>query len=436
MKKIYALLLTLPALLFAQNETLTLEQAWKIALQENPTEQIALARMQQAEARYNQARSSYQPRLGLTAGGSRVEYADNRQSFSSTGESSAELYEAGLQATWLLWDSGTRKNQVAAARYLSEASGAALLDSREQLLAEVGRAFTAAQLARANLRIAEADVEFQSRQLENSIRKEQAGLDSRTDRLNFEIRKLGAENTSVQQQAAFESAMAALGALLGQPTDQPLPTPVTLKPEDDSLPKEIPDVDTLWKQARETLPALEQAALQVEAARAQVNAFKGEYGPDLSAFGNLSADREDDPAFSSGDLGNAVGLQISWDLWTGDARKQQVIEADAQLRETQAQARQVQLQAIAVIQQVHSEYLAAVKAETLSERSFDLSRENRDLVEASYQAGRETLLRLNEAQRDFNNAGSRYVASRLQRQLAWIRLQQATGTLRNQVETN
>jgi outer membrane protein TolC len=418
MKKIYALLLTLPALLFAQNETLTLEQAWKIALQENPTEQIALARMQQAEARYNQARSSYQPRLGLTAGGSRVEYADNRQSFSSTGESSAELYEAGLQATWLLWDSGTRKNQVAAARYLSEASGAALLDSREQLLAEVGRAFTAAQLARANLRIAEADVEFQSRQLENSIRKEQAGLDSRTDRLNFEIRKLGAENTSVQQQAAFESAMAALGALLGQPTDQPLPTPVTLKPEDDSLPKEIPDVDTLWKQARETLPALEQAALQVEAARAQVNAFKGEYGPDLSAFGNLRADREDDPAFSSGDLGNAV------------------IEADAQLRETQAQARQVQLQAIAVIQQVHSEYLAAVKAETLSERSFDLSRENRDLVEASYQAGRETLLRLNEAQRDFNNAGSRYVASRLQRQLAWIRLQQATGTLRNQVETN
>src|SRR5690606_34691364 len=102
-------------------------------------------------------------------------------------EDTEELYDAGLQATWLLWDSGTRKNQVASARYLSEASEASQLDSREQLLAEVGRAFTAAQLARANLRIAEADVEFQNRQLENSIRKEEAGLDSRTDRLNFEI---------------------------------------------------------------------------------------------------------------------------------------------------------------------------------------------------------------------------------------------------------
>lgn len=434
MKTTLLLLLSFPALLLAQEDSLTLEQAWGISLRENPTEQIARARLEQAEARYNQARSSYQPRLALSAGGSRVEIAENSFTSFPGQPDNAELYEAGLNATWLLWDNGTRKNQVASARFLSEASGAALLDSREQLLAEVGRAFTSAQLARANLQIAEADVEFQNRQLENSIRKEEAGLDSRTDRLNFEIRKLGAENTSVQQQAAYESAMAALGALLGQPAEQPLPPPVKLAPEDQKLPTEIPDVPTLWQQARETLPALEQAALREEAARAQVEALKGAYGPDLSAFGNLKAERRDDPSFENGDLGNAIGLQLSWDLWTGDVRKQRVIEADAQLRESQAQSRQVQLQAVSTIQQVHAEYVASVKSENISAKTYELSRENRDLVEASYQAGRETLLRLNEAQRDFNNAGSRYVSARLQRQLAWIRLQQATGTLRNQVK--
>ncbi|MDF3127778.1 TolC family protein [Kiritimatiellaeota bacterium B1221] len=434
MKTFISLVLLFPASLFAQAEFLTLEKAWEMALQENPSEEVARARLNQAKARYQQARSRYQPTLGLSASGYKVKYSDTAlDQYPSGTPDNAELYDASLQATWLLWDSGVRKNTVASSDYLQQASEASQMDSREQLLAEVGQAFTAAQLARANLRIAEADVEFQNRQLENSIRKEQAGLDSRTDRLNFEIRKLDAENTAVQQEANFVSSMAALGALLGQPIGNQLPPPVTLKPDDDSLPTEIPDVETLWNQARESLPLLRQSHFQVEASRANMNALKGEYGPDLSLFGNLNAERESDPAFASDDLGNAVGIQLSWDLWTGNVRKQRVIEADYQLRESQATFRQQQLQALSVIKQAHAEFLASVASENLSAKTLALSEENRNLVEASYQAGRETLLRLNEAQRDFNNAGSRYVASRLQRQLAWIRIQQATGTLRNQV---
>ncbi|WFB34780.1 TolC family protein [Kiritimatiellota bacterium B12222] len=434
MKTLLVSLLLFSPILFAQDEFLTLEQAWKIALAENPSEEMAQARLEQAQARYKQIKSSYQPRLGLSASGSRVEYSDNTLLQLPTGVSeTADLYEASLQATWLLWDNGTRKNRVASARLQSEASEASLLSVREQLLAQVGRAFTSAQLARANLRIAEADMEFQNRQLDNSARKVNAGLDSRTDLLNFEIRKLAAESTAVQQQANYTSSMAALGALLGQPVDQPLPPPVQLTPEDSGLPAEIPDVDTLWKQAQISQPQLREAQLQVDASKANVRAFKGEYGPDLSAFGNLNADRNDDPAFSEGDLGNAVGLQLSWDLWTGNARKQQVIEAEALVREIEAQYRQVQLQVIADIQQAHAEYLAAIRSEKISAKTFELSKENRELVEASYQAGRETLLRLNEAQRDFNNAGVRYVSARLQRQLSWITLQQATGTLRAKV---
>lgn len=435
MKKNLLIYLALPLSLFAQEDFLTLEEAWGIALDENPTEEIAQARLDQAEARYQQTRSSYQPQLGLNVSGSRVEYSDSTlQRFPPGVPDSTEMYDAGLQATWLLWDSGTRKNQVKAARLQAEASEASLMDSREQLLAEVGSAFTSAQLSRANLRIAEADVEFQNRQLENSIRKEQAGLDSRTDRLNFEIRKLGAETTAVQQAANFESAMAALGALLGQGIDAKIPAPVKLETEGVSLPNEIPSVDDLWKEARQKLPALDRATLQMEAAEASLKSFKAEYGPDLSLFGNLGLEREKDPNFVGGDLGNSFGIQLSWDLWTGNSRKQRVVEAEAVFREAEAAARQIRLQAISSIQQAHAVYLGSVKTENISSQTFKLSKENRDLVEASYQAGRETLLRLNEAQRDFNNAGSRYVASRLQRQLSWIALQQATGTLRERVE--
>ncbi|MEX2608280.1 MAG: TolC family protein [Kiritimatiellia bacterium] len=434
MKILLFLILPLALTLRADNAALSLQNAWNMALADNPSEEVALARLQQAEARYQQARSQYHPRLSVQATGTRVEYSDTQLLRAPGAPDSSELYKTGLNATWLLWDNGTRKNRVAAGGLEAEAALSAQADSRETLLAQVGRAFTAAQLARANLRIAEADMEFQNRQLENSRRKEAAGMDSRTDRLNFEIRKLTSEDTAVQQSANFEGAMAALGALLGQEAGEPLTPPVDIDDEEFSLPDDQTDLNALWHQAQTQLPILQQARLQEEAARAAGESVRGQFGPELAAFGNVSAEREEDPAFSGGDMGNSVGLQLSWDLWDGQLRKQQVREADARVREAAAQSRHVRLQAFAELQQAFSDYTASLKSETLSATILERSQENRNLIDASYEAGRETLLRLNEAQRDFNNAETRYATARLQRQLSWIELQKATGNLRAQVE--
>ncbi|MDA3872648.1 MAG: TolC family protein [Kiritimatiellae bacterium] len=434
MKFLLLLILSFTLTLEADDSALTLQAAWKMALADNPSEEVAWARLQQAEARYRQARSQYQPRLSLQASGSRVEYSDTQLLRIPDAPENSELYEAGLNATWLLWDNGTRKNQIMAGGLEAEAALFAQADSRETLLAQVGRAFTAAQLARANLRIAGADMEFQSRQLENSRRKEAAGMDSRTDRLNFEIRKLTSEDTAVQQSANYEGAMAALGALLGHEDNQPLPPPVGIDGTSASFPGDDIDIGDLWHQAQTQLPILQQVRLQEEAARASRESVRSPLGPELVVFGNLSAESEDDPAFNDGDLGNSVGLQLSLDLWDGQLRKQQVREADARVREAVAQSRQVRLQAFAELQQAFADYTASLKSETLSATILERSRENRDLIEASYEAGRETLLRLNEAQRDFNNAETRYATARLQRQLSWIELQKATGNLRAQVE--
>lgn len=422
--------LTLPA----DETTLTLQKAWKMALADNPSEEVALARLQQAEARYQQARSQNHPRLSIQAAGTRIQYSDTQLLRIPGAPDSSELYEAGLNATWLLWDSGVRKNRIAAGGLEAEAALSAQADSRETLLAQVGRAFTAAQLARANLRIAEADMEFQNRQLENSRRKEAAGMDSRTDRLNFEIRKLTSEDTALRQSANYEGAMAALGALLGREVDHPLPQPVSIDGGQASFTEEPIELGDLWHRAQTQLPILQQVRLQEEAARAAGESARARFGPELALFGNLSAEREEDPAFSDGDLGNSVGLQLSWDLWDGNLRRQQVRESDAQVQEAAARSRQVRLQAFAELQQAFTDYQASRKSQTLSATILERSRENRDLIETSFEAGRETLLRLNEAQRDFNNAESRYATARLQRQLSWIELQKATGNLRSQVK--
>lgn len=424
--KFYLLLLLLPLSLFAE---LTLEQAWTLALENSPTEEIALARLARAEAQAMQAKGAYHPFLTTTASGTRIEYSGADLARFPGGPDSAEVYQAELSGSWVLWNGGRRKYRARAADRNVDAFAAGLSDAREGLLAQVGEAFTAAQLSRANLRIAEADVEFQERQLQNSIRKEEAGLDSRTDRLNFEIRKLSAESIAVQQRAQFESAMATLSSLLGIPPEQPIAPPTKLDPEDTDLPDAVEGGAAVWDSLGEILPALQQAEENVASAAARVRSLKGEYAPELSAFGNLNLAREEDPSFEGDDLGNTVGIQLQWDLWTGSVRKNQVLEAEATLAEAVAAAREIRLQAIAEVKRTVASYNASVESEKLFAKTFELSRENRELVQAAYEAGRETLLRLNEAQRDFNNAGSRYVAARLERQLAWIDYQRATGSL-------
>lgn len=427
MKPLILSLLLITILPLHAEETLTLEAAWRMALAESPSEAVAQARLEQAEARWRQARSAYQPRLALTAQGAYAEPSDSARLQNPLLPDSLEQYEAGLRATYLIWDGGARRDRTRGARAGADAAAAALEDSRLDLLASVGRAFTSAQLARENLRIAQADADFQRRQLEDIRRREAAGAASRADRLNFEIRGLAAENAAISAEAGFAAAMAALTALLGQPAERPLPPPAAV---DRNAPvSEAPGFEAAWDGTALRLPALQRAQLQVDAAEAAIGAARGTLAPSLAAFGDATASRLDDPGFGSDDLGTTVGLQLSWELWDGGLRRQQVAEARAVADEARAGRTALTLQAQAELVQALSEYNAAVQAEALAATTLDLTRENRDLVETAFRAGQESLLRLNEAQRDFTNAESRAVQAHLTRVLAWIELQRAMGLL-------
>ena len=408
-------------------DVLTLEQAWRIALAESPTEAIVAARTEQALARARQARSVYQPRLEATGSGARIDYSDSTRDLNPALGSSDELFDAALRATYLLWDGGTRRARLDAANFGTDAAEFSQQDARLDLLANVGRAFTTAQLARENLRIATSDAAFQNRQLEDTRLREAAGDASRADLLNFDIRRLGAENAAVSAQADFEAAMAVLGALLGLEATETLPPPAPVDLNAAALP--TPEMEGAWAEALELLPALRRAQAQVEAARASIGIVRGDYRPTIAAFGDFVGVRNDDPGFESEDFGTVVGAQIAWKLWDGGERRGRVEEAESALLEAEASARAILLQAYSSLSTALTDYAAAVKAEQLTRETLNLSRENRDLVEKAFRAGQESLLRLNEAQRDFTNAEALAMQARLTREQGWINLQRARGLL-------
>lgn len=418
-------LITLPPV--HAEETLTLEDAWRIALRDNPNEAATRARFEQALARARLARAAYHPQLEATGNGARVNFSDRAQTLNPMLDDSAEQFEAALRATWLIWDGGARRSRLNAALSAADAAEASLEEIRMDLLANVGRAFTSAQLARENVRISTADAEFQNRQLQDIRRREAAGAASRADRLNFDIRRLAAENSAVTARANYDTAMAALTALLGLDADHPLPAPAPVDP--DAPAHEAPVYTDAWLEARSQLPALLRAESQVRAAQANRSVERAAYRPALAAFGDVSATRTDDPAFTGDDVGNTVGLQISWDLWDGGQRRARTREAEWAVEEAAAGARGIELQAQAQLANAITGYAAAVRSEEITRETLELTRENRDLVEAAFRAGQESLLRLNEAQRDYTTAESRAVQARLTREQAWIDLLRAKGRL-------
>ena len=104
---------------------LDLKTAATVALERNPSMTAALARVEQALARLAQARSAYWPYLNAEASYTRVETSDraheNNLSLArlfdplATIDNPDDYYQAGLTATWVLFNGFERKysNQTA-----------------------------------------------------------------------------------------------------------------------------------------------------------------------------------------------------------------------------------------------------------------------------------------------------------------------------------
>lgn len=409
------------------SEGLSLSNAWDIALADSPSYQATRQRLEQAEARWRQSRSTYQPRITLQAGGTHLEYSDTDRLRIPGAPDSADQFNAGLQAEWLLFDGGTRKGSAAAARAEADAGLEQVNQARQDLMRAVAGTFFTAQLSRENIRIAKADAAFNARQLAESELRHAAGQTSHADTLNFAIRMNSASTTVVLAENDYNAALASLAALLGQEISLDLPEPVALETPSSVTP--APGFPSAWSVAATNLPGLIALRHGVRQAEAGAGAVRGTYLPDLALFGGVEASREEDPNFASGDVGQTVGISVSVDLWDGRQRRAQLREAKARISEARAILAQAELDAQSALRSALGTYDASRERMRLSDKTLTMSRENRDLIEKAYRAGSESLLRLNEAQRDYNTAEARAVLARIQFENARIALDAAMGVL-------
>jgi outer membrane protein TolC len=429
-----------PAAELAALETLDLQTAARLAVAGNPGLAAAAERVRQARARLDQARSTWFPRLDASAGGTRVDLAENDYQSALTQaryfnpnasvDDPQDTYAAGLTATWVLFNGFEREFSQAAARHGLASSQASQVDVRRILLSGVVAAYYNGQLAAQNLAIAQADKAFYGRQLKEAEARYRAGTGPLSDILNFKIRLNAAQADIITARQSQDVARSALAALMGLPEAQ-LPQALPLAPMAPERQHEMAplDVADLTTRAMETRPDLRRDRLALLSKEAEVGVARSGYWPTLGLNGGVEGDRSDDAGFESDDFGSRIGLNLTVNLFAGGATRARVRETEAAVEEGRRQLIALEIQVRQAVRDAATVLISAREQLMLQRVNADLVRENRDLVEKEYLAGQGSLVRLNEAQRDLSTAQSRLALALVSLRQAWFGLQSETGSL-------
>ncbi len=458
---------------------LDLDLAKAIALAENPGLETVRTRLDQAAARVRQARSGYFPTVEISTGYNRTylpsgdvddakreatigpfrglaQQLPRTLQFAGFGDAGftgigrfilpqvggaafnawqgrqavidrTSSYRAGITARWLLFDGFGREQRHRAARLGEGETEAAYRDAERQLLNAVARSYYFAQLAREEIRIAESDITFNERLLEEAQARRREGVGSLSDELGFEVRLNAARAALINANQDLELAVITLIELIGrEPRERPEGFELAPLPADEELPDEAPDAETAVEAALAQRPDLEGREYALERAGANVGASRSAYYPRVSA--QLSHDAvRDRQSFSSDDFATSIGVDVTYEIFAGGRNRAEVAEARAAEQEARWRKRESELAVRAEVQERLTELGAAWENLELQQANAELVRRNRDLVVRGFEVGQEPLVRVTEAQRDLVEADGRYAFARVSVLQAWHDLQAATG---------
>ena len=421
-------------------EVLDLATAQRVGLLQNPNLMAASERLNQARERVRQAQAAYWPTVDAEGSWRREEISNNkRKERVITGgqtvrvgdaDDSTNIYRVEMITTWTVFDGFRRHYDNARARFGEEENEASLIEARRLLLSAIADNYYVAQLALENIAIANADEEFNTRQLEEARARLRVGTGSLSDVLNFEVLVNRARSARNGFERDYRLAMIGLAALMGIP-DAGLPDTVrlsSLAPEteaDLSAPEDADNIDY----ALDNRTDIQRDQSIVNQTDASVGIARARYWPELQFRASVDGEEQNDMSYEKDDFGSTVGLFLSYPLFTGGERRAQLAEAKYLKNEAEDNLDATRINVASEVREAIANVMTAQRELLLQRNNAILVKKNRDLVDKEYNAGQASLVRLNEAQRDLNQATSQLALARVGLRQTWKDLDVATGRI-------
>ena len=417
--------------IFKDIKVLTLLDAQRIAIRNNPTYIAAYHAVEAARMRYYQAWGAYSPTIKAT-----YELA-NRHSWSrdvvnySYPRSDKFTNGFGVSANLLVFDGFSRYFSLKAAKSNLKYQELMEENSCRTMMLSVAYAYNTVLLAIEERRIAMEDRKFQLESLQNTQYKFEAGAAPLSDVLNFEILVNNAEVKMINADYSYDTAIYALAVLMGYP-DGTLPADLKFSADYKSYFAELPAVEIYLDAALANRPDLKAYREKLNIAKYDVYKAWGAYSPTVNAYASYGADLNNNStsvtAVTYGeDHVLNYGVNVDWTVFNGAIRYNKLREAQASLAAADFGVAAQWFQVVDEVRSAYANYIQNVKKTKLYGRVRELSAKQRDLVDDEYRAGNAELTRLNEAQRDLVSAETNLASSYINVQNAKAQLDAVVG---------
>lgn len=367
-----ALLASVPALLPAPAEALTLEEALALAYRSNPTLRGEQANQRAVTENSAQARSGWRPTVQVNMDAS-YQQGPYTSAF-ALGSYTSNSAEGYLSAKQTLYSFGHVANQVRAADARSRAEQHQLRLVEAQVFTGVVTAYMNVLRDRNILDVRQADLDMLTRQVQLTTSRYNLGGQpseqvTRTDVGQAETRRRSAEVAVTQAQATLAASVAQFRAVIGT------------EPDTLTMPDGLPGLPETLDQALRTALALNPQLIQMQETRkataADIDTARSQWGPQIQVQGTFGTIGPASP-FHGDQYGEQVtGLvQLVQPIYNGDLYNSQIRQArnrDEQARESVELARRTALQDVATNWHAVENGLQAIRAGTAEVRSGETS---------------------------------------------------------------
>ena len=406
--------------LVAQERTVTLAEAIRLAEQTQPTVVQAEGQVRTAAAQRRNAWGNFLPSVTASSsaseffseGASRIDPVTGQL---TSGNTTNRSVNTSIGASVDLFTGFRRGAELSAAKAAQAQADASLVDARfQQDLATTNQFFDALSAAQL-LSVREASVRRAEEQLKVSIAKLHAGSATRSDSLRSLVTLGSTQLALIQARADLAAAEASLARLIGQ-------VGRVQAADDSSFRQVVATVDTqaLRAEAESRSPRIQSALAAASAAQANVRAARSAYWPSLTLGANTgwNASRTTDYALLNQ---RQVSLQMSWSLFNRFDRELTITQREAGYDLAQATAEDERRAVQAELTARLADLDAARAKRDITATSVAAATEDLRVQQERYRLGASTIVdvltsqeALNQAEVDVVNARFDYLRAKAQ----------------------
>jgi len=401
-----------------QRDTLTLERAVALAIDNQPSLRGFEAEGRAAGAEFRQARAGFLPSIGFSASDTRTGGTIILSPAIPPTQRIYSSYSAALQGNLTIWDFGKTSGRVSQNSYLYDAAHGDYASAVEVIALNTEVAYLAFLQARRVVTVDEEALATTSHHLVQARAFYMTGRRPQLDVTKAEVDSLNAEVNLIQARNALRIARLQMENTMGVH-----PAADYAVVDSFTVPATSASLQEARTTALRTRPELVAAQARVEAGREGITAAWGQHLPTIAAFGGYNWTAFDFPLFSHWNAGVSFTLPI----FQGFA-----LDAGVELARANRDIAQSDLDTLSegVMLEVERQWLtvrAAAERAVATSKLVQESRENLNLVERQYAAGVATALDESDARLTLSNSEITDIQAQYDYRTALIRLRRAMG---------